>query len=62
MGEYHGYNYHDLNNKLIRKLYADSSAWEAEKKDIKEIPIILTAALAKLVFDSCSKFIFLGQY
>ena len=50
VGEYHGYKSgHDLNNKLIRKLYADSSAWEEVKeKDIKEIPISYwTAALGK---------------
>ena len=50
VGEYYGYKSgHDLNNKLIRKLYADSSAWEeVEEEDIKEIPISYwTAALGK---------------
>ena len=50
VGEYYGYKSgHDLNNKLIRKLYADSSAWEeVDEKDIKEIPISYwTAALGK---------------
>jgi len=51
VGEYYGYKSgHDLNNKLIRKLYADSSAWEeVEEHDIKEIPISYwTAALGKV--------------
>ena len=50
VGEYYGYKSgHDLNNRLIRKLYADSSAWEeVEEIDIKEIPISYwTAALGK---------------
>jgi UDP-3-O-[3-hydroxymyristoyl] N-acetylglucosamine deacetylase len=51
VGEYYGYKSgHDLNNKLIRKLYADSTAWEeVEEHDIKEIPISYwTAALGKV--------------
>jgi len=51
VGEYYGYKSgHDLNNKLIRKLYADSTAWEeVEEHDIKEIPISYwTAALGKI--------------
>ena len=50
VGEYYGYKSgHDLNNKLIKKLYADSSAWEeVEEQDIKEIPISYwTASLGK---------------
>ena len=50
VGEYYGYKSgHDLNNKLIRKLYADSSAWEeVEENDIQEIPISYwTASLGK---------------
>jgi len=50
VGEYYGYKSgHELNNKLIRKLYADSTAWEeVEEKDIKEIPISYwTAALGR---------------
>jgi hypothetical protein len=48
-GRYLAIIWPDLNNKLIRKLYADSSAWEEVKeKDIKEIPISYwTAALGK---------------
>ena len=51
VGEYYGYKSgHDLNNKLIKKLYADSSAWEeVEEQDIKEIPISYwTASLGKV--------------
>ena len=40
---------HELNNKLIRKLYADESAWEeVEESEITDIPISYwTAALGK---------------
>jgi UDP-3-O-[3-hydroxymyristoyl] N-acetylglucosamine deacetylase len=51
VGEYYGFKSgHDLNNKLIRKMYSDSSAWEEiEEEDIKEIPISYwTAALGKV--------------
>ena len=51
VGEYYGFKSgHDLNNKLIRKMYSDASAWEEiEEEDIKEIPISYwTAALGKV--------------
>ena len=51
VGEYYGFKSgHDLNNKLIKKLYADSSAWEeVEEQHIKEIPISYwTASLGKV--------------
>ena len=50
VGEFNGYKSgHELNNKLIRKLYADESAWEeVEESEITDIPISYwTAALGK---------------
>ena len=50
VGEFNGYKSgHELNNKLIRKLYADESAWEEiEESEITDIPISYwTAALGK---------------
>lgn len=51
IGEYYGFKSgHDLNNKLIRKMYSDVSAWEEiREEDIKEIPISYwTASLGKV--------------
>ena len=51
VGEYCGFKSgHDLNNKLIRKMYSDVSAWEEiREEDIKEIPISYwTASLGKV--------------
>ena len=51
VGEYYGFKSgHDLNNKLIRKMYSDVSAWEEiREEDIKEIPISYwTASLGKV--------------
>jgi len=50
VGEFNGHKSgHELNNKLIRKLYADESAWEeVEESEITDIPISYwTAALGK---------------
>ena len=50
VGEFNGYKSgHELNNKLIRKLYADESAWEeVEESEITDIPISYwTAAIGK---------------
>jgi len=50
VGEFNGYKSgHELNNKLIKKLYADESAWEeVEESEITDIPISYwTAALGK---------------
>jgi len=50
VGEFNGFKSgHELNNKLIRKLYADETAWEeVEESEITDIPISYwTAALGK---------------
>ena len=51
VGEFNGFKSgHDLNNRLIMKLYQDASAWEEiDESDIKDIPISYwTAALGKI--------------
>ena len=50
VGEFNGFKSgHELNNKLIRKLYADETAWEeVQESEITDIPISYwTAALGK---------------
>ena len=50
VGEFNGFKSgHELNNKLIRKLYADETAWEeVQDSEITDIPISYwTAALGK---------------
>ncbi len=50
VGEFNGFKSgHELNNKLIRKLYADETAWEeVQESEITNIPISYwTAALGK---------------
>ena len=50
VGEFNGFKSgHELNNKLIRKLYADETAWEeVRESEITDIPISYwTAALGK---------------
>ena len=50
VGEFNGFKSgHELNNKLIRKLYSDETAWEEiEESEITDIPISYwTAALGK---------------
>ena len=50
VGEFKGFKSgHELNNKLIRKLYADETAWEeVQESEITDIPISYwTAALGK---------------
>ena len=50
VGEFNGFKSgHELNNKLIRKLYADKTAWEeVQESEIIDIPISYwTAALGK---------------
>ena len=50
VGEFNGFKSgHELNNKLIRKLYADKTAWEeVQESEITDIPISYwTAALGK---------------
>ena len=50
VGEFNGFKSgHELNNKLIRKLYADKTAWEeVQESEITHIPISYwTAALGK---------------
>ena len=49
-GEFNGFKSgHELNNKLIRKLYSDETAWEEiEESEITDIPISYwTAAFGK---------------
>ena len=50
VGEFNGFKSgHELNNKLIRKLYSDETAWEEiEESEITDIPISYwTAAFGK---------------
>ena len=50
VGEFNGFKSgHELNNRLIRKLYADETAWEeVQESEITDIPISYwTAALGK---------------
>ncbi len=50
IGEFKGFKSgHELNNKLIRKLYADETAWEeVQESEIIDLPISYwTAALGK---------------